>query len=69
MKNRNASKTDMTAVCFFRVVFHVVSLLVFDSIVQKSEMRYEMKNESKRVIVDDTNNGINFAKYNIVAKI
>ena len=39
----------------FQVVFHVVSLLVFDSILQKNEMRNEMKNKSKIVTVNDTN--------------
>ena len=39
----------------FQVVFHVVSLLIFDSIFQKNEMRNEMKNKSKTVTVNDTN--------------
>ena len=39
----------------FLVVFHVVSLLIFDSIFQKNEMRNEMKNKSKTVTVNDTN--------------
>ena len=39
----------------FLVVFHVVSLLIFDSIFQKIEMRNEMKNKSKLVTVKDTN--------------
>ena len=38
----------------FRVVFHVVSLLVFDSIFQKNKIRNEMENESKTVTVNDT---------------
>ena len=57
MKDRNASKTDTTAVfekwCFSDC-FSCCFLLVFDSIFQKNEMRNEMKNESKMVTVNDT---------------
>ena len=42
----------------FRVIFHVVSLLVFDSIFQRNEMRNDMKNESKTVTVNNTNNDL-----------
>ena len=58
MKNRNASKTDTTAVfekwCFLGH-FSCCFLLVFDFIFQKNKMRNEMKNESKTVTVNDTN--------------
>ena len=55
MKNRNASKTDTTAVFKkwgFSGRFSCCFLLVFDSILQKNEMRNEVKNE---VTVNDTN--------------
>ena len=47
----------MTAVIekwHFWVVFHIVSLLIFNSIFQKNEIRNEMKNKSKTVTVNNT---------------
>ena len=57
MKNKNTSKTDMTAVFEkwgFSGHFSCCFLLIFDSIFQKNEMKNEMKNESKTVTVNDT---------------
>ena len=51
----------------FWVIFHVVSLLIFDSIFQKNEMRHEMKNESRTVTLNDTiivNLALTFFVYN-----
>jgi hypothetical protein len=39
----------------FQIIFHVISLLVIDSIFQKNEQRNEIKNESKMVTVNNAN--------------
>ena len=40
---------------FFRIIFHVVSPPIFDSIFQKNKVRNEIKNESKTVTINNTN--------------